>query len=62
MRLQGIIGLYIILLSLYFVNLTNITLFNGKWDGIGIWLNTGLFIAGTAYFLMSRETTRKNSE
>lgn len=57
--MKEIIGLYVILNALYFVNLTNITLLNGDWDGIAMWLNTGLFIAGTVYYLMSRESIKK---
>ena len=57
--MKEITGLYIILIAIFFVNLTNITLFNGEWNGIAMWLNTGLFIAGTAYFLMSRDAIKK---
>ncbi|ARD48291.1 hypothetical protein SporoP37_09045 [Sporosarcina sp. P37] len=59
--MKEIKGLYIILCSIFLVNLTNITLFNGDWNGIAMWLSTGLFIAGTAYYLLSRNTvTKKN--
>ena len=53
-------GLYIFFLAVYFVNLTNITLFDGEWDGIAMFLNTGLFIAGTTYYLLSRDAVKKN--
>ncbi|WP_198166203.1 MULTISPECIES: hypothetical protein [Sporosarcina] len=57
--MKEIMGLYVILIAIYFVNLTNITLFNAEWNGIAMWLSTGLFIAGTAYYLMSRESIKK---
>lgn len=57
--MKEITGLYIIITAIFLVNLTNITLFNGEWNGIAMWLSVGLFIAGTAYFLMSREAIRK---
>ena len=55
-------GLYILFIAVYLVNLTNITLFNGDWNGIAMWLNTGLFIAGTAYYLLNRNATRKTEQ
>lgn len=60
--MKEIMELYVILIAIYFVNLTNITLFNAEWNGIAMWLSTGLFIAGTAYYLMSRESIKKNSD
>jgi hypothetical protein len=59
-KMKEITGLYVILIAIFLVNLTNITLFNGEWNGIAMWLSTGLFIAGTAYFLMSRDSIKKN--
>lgn len=59
-KMKEIMGLYMILIAIYFVNLTNITLFNAEWNGIAMWLSTGLFIAGTAYYLMSRDSIKKN--
>ena len=58
-KMKEITGLYIILIAIFLVNLTNITLFNGEWNGIAMWLSTGLIIAGTAYFLMSRDAIKK---
>ena len=58
--MKEIMGLYVILTAIYFVNLTNITLFNAELNGIAMWLSTGLFIAGTAYYLMSRDSIKKN--
>lgn len=59
-KMKEITGLYVILIAIFFVNLTNTTLFNGEWNGIAMWLSTGLFIAGTAYFFMSRDSIKKN--
>jgi len=53
-------GLYLFFIAIHFVNLTNLTLFKGEWNGIAMWLNTGLFIAGTAYYLLNRNADRKN--
>ena len=58
--MKEITGLYVILAAIYFVNLTNMTLFNNEWNGIAMWLNTGLFVAGTTYFLLSRDSIKKN--
>lgn len=57
--MEEITGLHIILIAIFFVNLTNIKLFNGKCNGIAMWLSSGLFIAGTAYFLMIRDAIKK---
>lgn len=35
-KMKEITGLYIILIAIFFVNLTNITLFNGEWNGIAM--------------------------
>ncbi|HLR11803.1 MAG TPA: hypothetical protein VK120_10450 [Sporosarcina sp.] len=59
--MKGIMGLYIILAAIYFVNLSNITLFDGAWDGIAMLCNTGLFIAGTGYYLLSRNAIKKTN-
>lgn len=58
--MKEITGLYVILAAIFFVNLTNMTLFNNEWNGIVMWLNTGLFIVGTAYFISSRNFIKKN--
>lgn len=48
-------GLYIIIMLMHLITLTNMTLLNGEWNGIAMWLTTGLFIAGTAFYLMTRK-------
>lgn len=58
--MKEIKGLYVILVAMFFVNLTNMTLFNNEWNGIAMWLNTVLFVAGTAYFLFSKDAIKKN--
>ena len=58
--MKEITGLYIILTAIFFVNLTNMTLFNNEWNGIAMWLSTGLFVAGTTYFLLSKDSIKKN--
>ena len=52
--MKAITGLYIIIIFMHLITLTNITLLNGEWNGIAMWLTTGLFIAGTAFYLMNR--------
>ncbi|WP_139993280.1 hypothetical protein [Kurthia sp. Dielmo] len=58
--MKEIKGLYVILVAMFFVNLTNMTLFNNEWNGIAMWLNTVLFVASTAYFLLSKDAINKN--
>lgn len=53
--MKAITGLYIIIVLMQFITLTNITLFHGEWNGIAMTLSTGLFIAGTAFYLMNRK-------
>ena len=56
--MRAITGLYIIIVLMQLITLTNITLFNGEWNGIAMALSTGLFIAGTAFYFMNRKTKR----
>jgi len=44
-------GLLSLIGIMHFINLSNITLFDGKWNGIAMWVNTGLFIVAIAIFL-----------
>ena len=53
-------GLYIFFITMYMINLTNITLFNGEWNGITMWLNTGLFIACTSYYLLNKRDNKED--
>lgn len=53
--MKTITGLYIIIILMQFITLTNITLFNGEWNGIAMALSTALFIAGTAFYFMNRK-------
>ena len=52
-------GLYLFFIAIHLVNLANITLSKGEWNGITMWLSTGLFIAGTAYYGINKSATRK---
>ncbi|PIC57974.1 hypothetical protein CSV80_06625 [Sporosarcina sp. P12(2017)] len=52
-------GLYLFFIAIHLINLANITLFKGEWNGITMWLSTALFIAGTAYYAFNKSTTRK---
>ena len=39
--------------------LTNITLLNGEWNGITLWLCTGIFIFACTIFGLSRKESSK---
>lgn len=41
--------------------LTNITLLDGEWDGITMWLCTGIFIVACTIFGLSRKDASKNN-
>lgn len=41
--------------------LTNITLLDGEWNGITMWLCTAIFIFAATIFGLSRKETSKNS-
>lgn len=47
--------LLIIIVAMHFVSLTNITLFNGEWNGIVVALNTILFISAIAIYVSNRK-------
>ncbi|MEK4576712.1 hypothetical protein [Bacillus sp. FSL R12-0074] len=53
--MKNIAGLYVIICLMQLVTLINITLFNGEWNGFALWLCTGLFIGGTAFYISSRK-------
>jgi hypothetical protein len=57
--MKAITVIYIFFVLIHFINFTNITLFNGEWNGITMWFSTGLFIAGTAYYFLDRKVTTK---
>lgn len=57
--MKGITGLYILFAAIHLVHLTNYTLLNGEWNGIVMWLSTGLFIGGTAYYGMNKRGNQK---
>ena len=40
--------------------LTNITLLDSEWNGITLWLCTGIFIFACAIYGLSRQDTTKN--
>ena len=54
--MKEITGLYVILAAIFFVNLTNMTLFNNEdGSGIAMWLNTGLFCSWYCLFFIEAE-------
>lgn len=56
MKIQLTTLLYSMVALMHFVWLTNHTLLNGEWSGIALSISTGLFIMGTAFFLMNRNS------
>lgn len=52
-------GLLILIVLMHLITLTNITLFNGNWNGIALWLSTGLFIAAIAFYLLDKRKKQK---
>lgn len=54
MKIQLTTLLYSMLALMHFVWLTNHTLLNDEWAGIALAISTGLFIMGTALFLINR--------
>ncbi|MGE7947074.1 hypothetical protein [Lysinibacillus sp. NPDC093688] len=46
--------LYIATCIMQLIILTNITLLNGQWNGITMWLCTGIFMFSSAIFALSR--------
>lgn len=54
MKISVTTVLYSMLALMHFVWLTNHTLLSGEWSGIALAISTGLFIIGTALFLMNR--------
>jgi hypothetical protein len=43
---------------MHFITLSNITLFDGRWNGIAMWLNTVLFISAIAFYFMGRTNSK----
>ncbi len=52
-------GLLILIILMHFITLTNITIFNGDWNGIALWVSTGLFIAAIAFYFMGRTKNQR---
>lgn len=52
-------GLYISICLMHFVILSNITIFNGEWNGITMWLCTGIFLVATALFISANKKYKK---
>ncbi|MFJ6266394.1 hypothetical protein [Lysinibacillus xylanilyticus] len=55
------LALYIATCFMQFIILINITLFNGQWNGITMWLCTGIFIFSTAVFVSRKSNKRRSS-
>lgn len=53
--------LYISVCLMQLCILTNITLLNGEWNGITMWLCTGIFIFASTIFGLSRKDASKNN-
>lgn len=46
--------LYIVIVFMQIVVLTNVTLFDSKWNGIMMFICTGLFILGTYFYVKGK--------
>ncbi|KMY32283.1 hypothetical protein ACZ11_09055 [Lysinibacillus xylanilyticus] len=55
------LALYLATCFMQFIILINITLFNSQWDGMTMWLCTGIFIFSTAIFVSSKSNKRRSS-
>lgn len=53
-------GLYISICLMQIVILSNITIFDGEWNGITMWLCTGIFIVATALFISTNKKYKKH--
>ena len=53
--------LFISICLMQLLILTNITLLDGEWDGITMWLCTGIFIFSCTIFGLSRKDASKNN-
>ena len=53
--------LFIAICLMQFCILTNITLLDGEWNGITMWVCTGIFIFACTIFGFSRKDSAKNN-
>ena len=51
--------LYIAICVMFFTVLTNWTLLDSSWNGIAMWLCTGVFIFATTIYLSSKRNTNE---
>ncbi|MEY9976513.1 hypothetical protein [Lysinibacillus sp. RC79] len=56
------LALYLATCVMQFIILINVTIFNSQWNGIMMWLCTGIFIFSTAVFIASRSNKRSSNE
>lgn len=54
--------LYIAVALMQLIILTNITLLDGDWNGITMWLCTAIFIFATTIFLFSKSQGQKSGD
>ncbi|MGM9944499.1 MAG: hypothetical protein ACI33M_06120 [Lysinibacillus sp.] len=53
--MKFVTAMYIIMTMMLVVILANSTFFSGAYDGITVWLCTGLFIVGTIFFINAKQ-------
>lgn len=53
--MKYIVGLYISLVLIFFVNLASTTIFNDEYSGIAMFISLGIFIIGNAFFINARQ-------
>lgn len=52
--MKNINGLYISLVIVFFVQLTNTTIFADQYSGIAMFISLGVFIFGSAFYVVAK--------
>lgn len=55
-------GLYISICLMQIIILSNITIFDGEWNGITMWLCTGIFLVATVLFASTNKKFKKQEK
>jgi len=52
--MKYVTAMYVTMAMMLVINLVNTTFFTGAYDGITVWLCTGLFVLGTIFFVNAK--------
>lgn len=55
MLMKFVTAMYVVIIMMLIVNLVNVTFLEGGYDGISLWLCTGLFFVGTIFFVNAKQ-------